>query len=301
MTNRLPNLQALALFLAVVDEGSLGAGARKMGMYQPNASRMIAQLEAEAGAPLLKRHPRGSRPTSAGLLFAAHARQLLDCAEEFASWLHHSHDNDVIEFTVGASMTVAEHLLPAWLAELRRSEPRVRVDVHVHNSTQVIDETQEGVLELGLVETPNLPPSLNATVIQQDELAVVVAPHHPWASRPDGITAEELATTPLIVREDGSGTRDAFEELMDGIPLAEPAQVLGSNAAVRVAVAAGAGPAVLSILAVRTQLSTGELKRVPLRNTALRRPLSAVWKGSQRLRGAPAHLLAIASRHPMRR
>ncbi|MDF1487609.1 LysR family transcriptional regulator [Tessaracoccus caeni] len=300
MSNRLPNLQALALFLAVVDEGSLGAGARKMGMYQPNASRMIAQLEAEAGAPLLKRHPRGSRPTSTGLLFAAHARRLLDAADEFSDWLHHSHDHDVIELQVGASMTIAEHLLPAWLAELRRAEPRVRVEVHVHNSAQVINETLDGTLQLGLVETPNLPPTLNTAPLRQDELALVVAPHHPWAARSDGIALEELATTPLIVREGGSGTRNAFEELMNGLPLAEPTQVLGSNAAVRVAVAAGAGPAVLSVLAVRTQLSTGELRRVPLRNTALRRPLTAIWKGPRRLRGAPAHLLTIATKHPGR-
>lgn len=295
MSQDLPNLQALALFVAVLDEGSLGAAARKLGMYQPNASRMIAQLEAEANASLLERHPRGSRPTSSGLIFAAHARKLLECADEFSAWMRHSRDHDVIGFRLGASMTIAENLLPAWLAGLRRQQPRVRADVQVLNSTQVIDEVEAGRLQLGFVETPHLPGTLQAQVVRHDELAVVVAPHHPWASRPGGITLRELAGTPLVVREHGSGTRSAFEELVDGIPLAEPAQVLSSNAAVRVAVAVGAAPAVLSLLAVRTQLAAGELYRVPLRDAPLRRPLTAIWRGPRRLRGPAAHLVTLAS------
>ena len=66
MPDALPTLHALALFVAVVDEGGLGAGARRLGMHQPNASRMIAQLEAQAGTALLERGPRGSPPPSPG-------------------------------------------------------------------------------------------------------------------------------------------------------------------------------------------------------------------------------------------
>ncbi|MDN5820734.1 MAG: LysR family transcriptional regulator, partial [Brachybacterium sp.] len=129
MTKALPNLQALSLFVAVVDEGGLGAGARRLGIHQPNASRMIAQLEVQAGTALLDSDPRGSRPTSAGLLYAAHARELLDAAEEFSAWLRHSRDADARELRVGVSMTIAEHLMPAWLTELRRTSARVRVDL----------------------------------------------------------------------------------------------------------------------------------------------------------------------------
>ena len=116
MPASLPNLSALALFVAVVDEGGLGAGARRAGIHQPNASRMIAQLEAQAGTALLERDPRGSRPTSAGLLYAAQARQLLEAAEQFSDWLRHSREEGVHELRVGVSMTIAEHLMPTWLA-----------------------------------------------------------------------------------------------------------------------------------------------------------------------------------------
>jgi DNA-binding transcriptional LysR family regulator len=295
MSTTLPNLQALALFIAVVDEGGLGAGARRVGIHQPNASRMIARLEAQAGTALLDRDPRGSRPTSAGLLYAAHARELLEAAEEFTGWLRHSREEDSRELRVGASMTIAEHLMPSWLAELRRRSPRVRVDLSVLNSTQVLAGVHDGRLQLGFVETPHLPRDVHMLRLREDELVVVVAPDHPWALREGPLPLAELAATPLVVREGGSGTREAYEELVPAAAGTAPVQELGSNAAVRVAVASGAGPAVLSMLAVRAQLEAGQLLRVPVSGTRLRRPLTAVWNGPRRLSGPAADLVAVAT------
>ncbi|GAA1317786.1 MAG: LysR family transcriptional regulator [Brachybacterium tyrofermentans] len=297
MPDALPNLQALALFVAVVDEGGLGAGARSLGMYQPNASRMIGQLEAQAGMPLLDRNPRGSRPTSAGLLYAAHARELLEAADDFAAWLRHSRDDDTLDLQVGASMTIAEHLMPAWLTDLRRTSSRVRVDLRVLNSTQVLEQIRGGQLQLGFIETPHVPRWVHARTLREDELVLVVSPDHPWAAhaeRAEPMALEELAATPLVVREGGSGTRDAFEELVPAAASTPPVQELSSNAAVRVAVSSGAGPAVLSMLAVRAQLETGQLCRVPVAGARLRRPLTAVWKGPRTLTGPAADLVAVA-------
>ena len=295
MPSELPNLSALALFVAVVDEGGLGAGARRAGIHQPNASRMIAQLEAQAGTVLLERDPRGARPTSAGLLYAAQARELLDAAEQFSDWLRHSRDEDARELRVGASMTIAEHLMPAWLAELRRRSPRIRVDLEVLNSTQVLAGVHDGRLRLGFVETPRLPRDVHAMTLREDELVVVVAPEHPWALREGPLDPAELAATPLVVREGGSGTRDAYEELVPAAGETPPVQELGSNAAVRIAVASGAGPAVLSMLAVRSGLESGQLLRVPVAGPRLRRPLTAVWNGPRRLSGPAADLVAVAT------
>lgn len=302
MPDALPNLQALSLFVAVVDEGGLGAGARRLGMYQPNASRMIGQLEAQAGMPLLDRNPRGSRPTSAGLLYAAHARELLEAADDFAAWLRHSRDGDTLDLQVGASMTIAEHLMPAWLTDLRRTSSRVRVDLRVLNSTQVLEQIRGGQLQLGFIETPHVPRWVHARTLREDELVLVVSPDHPWAERGERsantvpVPLAELAATPLVVREGGSGTRDAFEELVPAAANTSPVQELSSNAAVRVAVASGAGPAVLSMLAVRAQLETGQLCRVPVVGARLRRPLTAVWKGPRTLTGPAADLVAVATR-----
>ncbi len=295
MTEEWPNLQVLELFVAVVDTGSVGAGARKAGMAQPNASRAIAELETRMKTALLERSPRGSTPTPAGLALADHARELLDSATRFDTWFRASHSSDTRDLRVGASMTIAETLLPAWLAEVRRRRPELHVEVHVLNSSQVLHEVQQGSLQLGFVETPNVPVRLNAMVVQEDELLVVVPPDHPWASRTSKITLAELADTALVVREKGSGTREALQELLAGLPLAEPAQVLGSNAAVRVAVLSGAGPAALSTLALRDSLASGALLQVPFEGQGISRPLTAVWSGPQRLAGVASELVAVAA------
>ncbi|MEP6814575.1 MAG: LysR family transcriptional regulator [Marmoricola sp.] len=300
MSKGWPNLQALELFVAVVDEGSVGAGARKVGMAQPNATRVVAGLEVTAGTALLDRTPRGSIPTTAGLRLADLAREVLDCALRFNDHFLPREEGGaggVLELRVGASMTIAECLLPAWLAQLRRFVPRVRVDLRVLNSAEVIAQVRAGALQLGFVETPRLPVGLNATVVQDDELVVVVASDHPWAERRSAVSLQELAQTALVVRESGSGTREALDELLANLDPVEPAQVLFSNAAVRVAVASGQAPAALSRLAVRNQLASGELLQVPL-ETRVNRPLTAVWSGPQRLTGQAAELVMVARDSP---
>ncbi|UWX97344.1 LysR family transcriptional regulator [Arthrobacter zhaoxinii] len=294
MASSWPNLQVLELFVAVVDEGSVASGARKLGMAQSNASRSIAELEAELKIALLERSPRGSVPTAMGRLLADSARELLDAARHFNDVMRSGRSGEAMELRVGASLTIADMLLPAWLAELRRRLPQARVDVRVENSAQVIEEVKQGTLQLGFVETPNLPVRLNALVVREDELVVVVSPTHEWADR-TRISLQELAETPLVVREPGSGTREALQEVLAGYDVVEPAQVLNSNAAVRVAVAAGAGPAVLSELVVRDQLASGELLRVPFEGEGITRPLTAVWSGPRRLTGVAAELVAVAA------
>lgn len=228
------------------------------------------------------------------MALAQHARELLDSAHRFNGWFRSNHSSDTKELRVGASMTIAETLLPAWLAEVRRRRPGLLVDVHVLNSAQVLHEVQQGSLQLGFVETPNVPVRLNALVVKEDELLVVVPPDHPWAGRTGRITLAELARTPLVVRERGSGTREALSELLAGMTTAEPAQVLGSNAAVRVAVTSGAGPAALSALVLREPLASGALLQVPFEGQGISRPLTAVWSGPQRLTGPAADLVAVA-------
>lgn len=293
-----PDLRALELFVAVVDHGSVGAAARHTGLAQPNASRMIAELETTMKTALLERGARGSVPTSAGTELAERARQLLAAARQFNEWIHERDaEQSELVLRVGASMTIAESLLPAWLAALRRQNTHVRVDVRVLNSGQVIKHVQDGAVQLGFVETPHPPARLNATVVHDDELVVVIAPDHQWACRSGRLSLSELAQTPLVVRERGSGTREALDELLHRMDPVPPAQILSSNAAIRVAVASGEAPAALSLLAVQNQLATGELLRVPLAES-IRRPLSAVWQGPRRLRGPAADLVAVSRAGP---
>ncbi|GAA3681458.1 DNA-binding transcriptional LysR family regulator [Yimella lutea] len=290
MTAR-PDPLALELLVAVAATGSVGAAARTVGMAQPNATRSLARLERQLGLDLVVRSTRGSTLTDAGAVLVDQARQALAAMDAVTDSAATLRGDSTRPLPVAASQTIAEHLLPRWLSTLRSQQPNSAVAVHVHNSHDVVDDVRSGRTALGFVEEPTVPGDLHSTVVAHDEMVLVVAPHHVWAGRSRAVRADELARTALITREPGSGTRMALDEALD--QQVRPHLELPSNAAVRVSVASGAAPAVLSRLAVADALSAGTLVTVPL-GLQLRRPLRAVWTGSRRLSGLAADLVSIA-------
>ena len=119
---------------------------------------------------------------------------------------------------------------------------------------------------------------------------------HPWARRRRPLTAAELAATPLVVREPGSGTRETVEAALRraGAAAVKPLLELGSASAVRNAVIAGAGPAVISELDVVREVAGRRLVPVAVAGVELGRVLRAVWPAGRRLSGPAAELLTLA-------
>ena len=193
-------------------------------------------------------------------------------------------------------MTVAEYLVPFWLGEFRRKHPDVQVNLGVHNSSEVFGRLNADDAQIGFVESPSIPRSLYSVIVARDRLVVVVDPGHPWARRRKPLRAAELAATPLIVREPGSGTRTTLDTMLSGHELAPPLLELGSNSAVKISVTAGVAPAVLSTLAVDSAVRSGTLCEVPVDDLDLSRQLRAVWRAPRRLASPASDLVNIARR-----
>jgi DNA-binding transcriptional LysR family regulator len=153
-------------------------------------------------------------------------------------------------------------------------------------------------VDLGFVEGPSAPRGLRSRVVATDRLVIVVRPDHPWARRRSPVGPAELAATPLVEREAGSGTGQALTACLGpGTQLAAPALRLSTTTAVREAVRAGAGPAVLSLLAVRENVAASLLAVVPVPGLELGRRLRAVWAGAAQPPAGPARdLMAVAIR-----
>ncbi len=196
-------------------------------------------------------------------------------------------------------MTIAEYLLPGWLIALRGERPDTAVSLLAGNSAVVAQRLLSGEADLGFVEGLSVPEGLDGTVIAHDRLVVVVAPAHAWARRRTPLTPQELAGTPLILREHGSGTRqvlDAALAVHGG--LAEPLLELSSTTAVKGAAESGAGPCVLSELALGEELSARRLVKVPIAGVRLRRQLRAVWPAGHRPTGPARDLLSLTRSGP---
>ncbi|WP_329246330.1 LysR family transcriptional regulator [Streptomyces sp. NBC_01478] len=291
IAHRVPELGALELLLAVARLGSLGGAARELGITQPAASSRIRSMERQLGVALVDRSPRGSRLTDAGALVTDWARRVVEAAAAFdagAQALRHRRDS---RLRVAASMTIAEYLLPGWLLALRSQRPDTAVSLLAGNSTTVVERLLSDEADLGFVEGLSVPPGLDSTVIAHDHLIVVTAPTHPWARRRRPVPAEELASTPLILREKGSGTRQVLDAALGG--LARPLIELSSTTAVKASAVSGAGPAVLSELAVGEELSMRRLVRIPVQGVSLARDLRAVWPTGHRPTGPARELLSL--------
>jgi DNA-binding transcriptional LysR family regulator len=298
LPNRVADLVPFDLLLSVARLGSLGLAAAEHGISQPAASTRIRRLERQLGVPLIERSPRGSHLTPDGELVAGWAQAAIDAAMALDAGVTSLRASSDGVLHVAASMTVAEYLLPGWLAKLRARDPETVVALTAGNSAKVAAAVRDGGADLGFVEGPDLPPGLASRQVGTDQLTVVVPPAHRWARRRSGITAAELAATPLVAREPGSGTRRYFEQALHaqaGLGRVPPAAELSSTTAIKSAVAAGIGPAVLSSLAVAPELAAGTLCAVRVTDLDVSRRLLAVWAAGKQLTGPAADLRAIAA------
>lgn len=292
--NRVPDLDSLQLLLEVAETGSLGRAAQRHGLSQPAVSARMQTMERLVGFALVSRSARGSTLTPAGALLAEWARGVLAAAEFLEAGIGSLRSERTERMRVSASLTVAEHLLPGWLVQLAAKHPDTAVSLTATNSAQVAARVLAGAADVGFIEGPDLPSGLQEHVVARDRLVLVVPPGHPWARRRSPVDASDLAATRLVQREPTSGTRTFLERaLAEHAPLATPILELSTSTAVRSAVAAGAGPAVLSDLAVRDDVSTGRLVQVAVRGVDLRRRLRAVWPVATRLAPAAADLLRV--------
>jgi DNA-binding transcriptional LysR family regulator len=308
MSEAVHDLGALRALREVGRRGSIAAAAAMLGVSQQALSARMRTLERATNVTLLARSPGGSHLTEQGLLIVGWAEDVLEAADRLEAGLRSIRSGVSHRLAIAASQTIAEHLVPHWLVELRGIEqasagqrggdPPTVVELTVANSTQVIELVRDVKVRLGFIETPHLPADLVTTHLRDDEMLVVTAPGHPWARRREPLSLTEIAATPMVMREAGSGTRVTLTDHLAAQhpPLsAQIAMELGTSAAVRSAIAEGVGPGVLSRLAVRDDLVLGRLAAIEIDGPPLIRQLTAVWRPDlDPLPPEAARLLAVA-------
>jgi len=302
MSSLPPDLSSLQLLNFVAELGSLGQAAERMKISQPAASKRLTMLERRLGLTLVNRDTRGSALTTEGKAVCQWSERVLAEVDALMTGVAALRSGEGIDLRLATSMTLAEHFVPRWIGTLQRQRPNLSVSLAVTNSEQVSALAARGQINLGFIEAPALPPGLDSRQVGTDRLVVVVAPQHPWAHRQEPVDLDELAGTRLIVREQGSGTRETLERVLAGADVtpARPLMVLDANAAIRSAVAEGAGPAVLSAITVRDDLAEGRVVEVAVRGADMRCQLRAVWQKDRSLTGAAKDLLQIAAHTPPR-
>lgn len=286
------DLQAARLLLLVEEHGSLGAAARVLGVTQPAASARLRSFEARWRLTLVERSPRGSRLTDDGLAVASWARSVWHEVDTMQAGLVALSGLRKADLTIAASLTIAEYVLPRWLAELRGRLPQVQPHLDVVNSQHVVERVREGTAAIGFIETPERPHGVESRAVGHDRLVVIATPDHPWARRRTPLTRHQLIAAAWVLREVGSGTRWTFESALRAQP--RIALEAGSTTALLGAAIAGVGPAVVSGRAATAAIETGRLVAIPT-ELDLGRPFVAVWSPARRMTDAARELLLIAA------
>jgi DNA-binding transcriptional LysR family regulator len=263
----------LKTFLAVADHGSVHGAAAALVVSQPAVSAALAALQRDLGVALVERSGRGLRLTAAGVVLAGYARRLLGLFDEARVATVASADPRRGQLRVAAVTTAGEHVVPGLLATFRRVCPDVAVVLEVGNRRRVWELVATGGADLAIGGRPPSDGGLTSHVVADNELVLVAAPEEPPRRQlPSGsigrgrrrpvreVGLADLAGRTWLVREPGSGTRDAAEALLGELDLDPPRLTLGSNGAVCESAAVGLGVALVARVAVAERLARGELE-----------------------------------------
>jgi DNA-binding transcriptional LysR family regulator len=267
----------LQVFHAVAKHLSFTKAAEALFMTQPAVTFQIKQLEEHFDTHLFERGHGQISLTETGRVVFDYAERILGLSAELDARLKDMTGQVTGPLLIGASMTIAEYLLPQVLGEFNARYPGVVPRLLVANSETVQNQVAEHSLDIGFIEGDSLLPSLVTEIVCEDELLVVCAPTHPLAKL-KSVAPGLLVQHAYISREPGSGTREVSDHYLEKIGVApdslQPVMELGSPEALKGLVATGRGFTIMSRATVAKETKLGLLAAVPLaprlvRNLAL--------------------------------
>ncbi len=274
------NIEQLYTFEEVARLGSFSEVAKKLGLSQPAVSFQVQKLEQELGIRLIDRSQRAVTLTGAGKRLLAFA-ETVDMEREHLKYdLEQMRDEVAGDLFISASTIPGEYLLPQLLAKFKQQHPAVKIQVDVSDSLTVIERIGGSKAEIGFCGAAPEGRDLAFFSIAGDEIVLIVPPEHPFVKK-GAVDPAELAGEPFIFRGAASGTQRSLQDLLAkaGVDIRKwtPQLVLGSTQAVMLAVAAGAGAAFVSDLAVKN-LAPGRVAQVGVRGLKLERAFFCVYR-----------------------
>lgn len=275
-------LRQLEVFVAVVRGGTTRAAADKISRSQSAASNALGELEAVLGADLFDRVGKKLVINENGRALLAKAAGVLEQAAETQALFTASH---AAPLRLASSYTIGEYLLPQLIAGWKSAHPHSHVIVQIANTHDVYDSVGAFGADIGFIEGSHSHPELAARRWRTDHMVIIAPPMHPMSARK--VSARQLVNAKWVLRERGSGTREASDRwLTPHLPDMQVELELSTNEAVKRAVAAGIGLGCLSELAVRDAIKQGWLAQLPTTFATHERTLSVVRHRSKKLGSA---------------
>ena len=280
------NFHQLYIFHTVARLGSFSKGAEALSISQPAVSIQVRELENSMGCTLLHRMRRGLQLTDTGHAVFSYTQRIFSLADEMQSTVEDIQGLRSGRLTIGSSTTPGEYILPWVIGQFRQKYPGVEVSLSISNTQSVLERIQNREIDLGIAGAPVSMQGLASFPYVSDEIVIIAAPTHPMASK-QKLKLKDLEGQDFILREVGSATRQAAEDcLRDSGVSIKVVMELGSNEAVKRAVASNLGLGMISKFGVVPDTIAGFIKTLKIGQWQCQRPLTVFYRDEEHLPSA---------------
>lgn len=266
----------LEVFIKVAETQNFSKAGEELHMTQPAVSQYIKALEESFGTRLLERSNRYVYLNQAGEIVYRHAKEILALYNKIQTSLDDLTHHAKGPISIGASYTFGEYILPRVIVRLRKNFPLIIPSVEIQNTKQIIELVKAHQIDIGIIEGNFQNEKLYTETISYDEMYIVAPPFHPLVGK-KGIFVKDLGDETWILREKGSGTRQAAETLFEMHHMS-PKNIMefGSTQLIKESVKEGMGISLLSKWAIENEQKDGSICAIPVPELPFTRKFSIV-------------------------
>lgn len=271
--------QALRVFITVADVENFTRAAERLHMSQPAVSQYIRQLEQQYGTRLFERTNTYVRLTKAGDIVYHYATQISHLYERMNHLIEDMMYQAKGPLSIGASYTFGEYILPRTVATLLQKYPDIEPSINIGNTQLIADLVANHQLDVGIVEGHFNEHDLEVEAFATDGMVLIASPNHRLAKGMGNTDVKQMEKEMWIVREEGSGTREAIESVWEKLGITPKQQMIfSSTQSIKGAVEAGLGISLLSTAAIEKELKSEHISILPLKGLPFKRTFSIITK-----------------------
>lgn len=251
------NERKLRVFYEVATKLNMTEVANQLFISQPAISQTIRELENDFGIQFFDRIGKKLYLTHEGDVFLTYARRILNLYDDCFKTLKETNELKNGKLRIGASTTIGIYILPEIIGKFYKEHKDIEVSIVIENTKIIADMILKNQLDFAFVEGPVFTEEIIKEFFCNDELVFITPPHHPWAAC-DEIELKQIENSKIIMREQGSGTREVFEEALKEFDVNFALKFeLGNTEAIKKAVEADLGVSCISLRCVDKEAEDG--------------------------------------------
>lgn len=266
------DIHHLRVFSSVFQDRSFSKASKKLRLTQPTVSAHIRALEEEYNCKLFDRLGRTIIPTKEAAVLYQYATEIIEKADSIKEAIGRFKDKITGKLIIGASTIPGTYLLPLIMTSFQKKYPSVSFQILIADSKKIVESLSKHEMLIGIVGAKLGNDKINYIPFLDDELIAVSSVS---LTKNNRMAVKELVRFPMILREEGSGTRTMTEQILSGKGITRHsisvAGIFGSTDAVKQAVKAGLGVSILSRLSVSDELKYKTLKEIKITDVSMRR------------------------------